>query len=456
MRSARPDDAPAPRRLPALLALAGFLAAVGLAAAGAVGVLRLVPAPEPRSQLMARLEPTPPPASSLEPAAPAPAASSEAAATTPTPPASAAPAERLVAVTARLARNQTLAQALVKMQVPIAEVNAIVGALTGLFPFNRSRPGDQLRVERREGEDAVHRFNLRQGPADEWIVERADDGTLRARKRPVELTTEVARVEVKVESSLWNSLERAGEAPELAVLASDVLAWDVDFYLDVRAGDRLRVVVQKILADGKLLRYGEVLAAEYDGSAAGEKRLFRYTDPAGQTSYFDEAGQSARRGFLKSPLKLARITSGFGSRLHPLLGYQRAHEGVDYGAPVGTPVWAVGDGVVRQAGWNGECGKSVTLRHRNGYETVYCHLSSVSVSAGKGVTQKQIIGTVGATGLATGPHLHYAVKKAGAFVNPLKLQIPREAPVAAEWLEDFRQKVAPLRASLEGLPVAVN
>jgi len=436
MPLARPDDAPSPRRLPAILALGGFLAALGVAAAGAVGLFRLVPPPAPAPKLVAVLRPAPAP--TVAPVAPP------------------APVERFVAVTARVARNQTLAQALLKMQVPMAEVNGIVGALTGLFPFNRSRPGDQLRVERREGEEAVLRFSLRQGPADEWIVERAEDGTLRGQKRPVELTTEVARVEVKIEGSLWNSLERAGEAPELAVLASDVLAWDVDFYLDVRAGDRLRVVVQKTMADGKLLRYGEVLAAEYDGSATGEKRLFRYTDPSGQTSYFDENGQSARRGFLKSPLKLARVTSGFGNRVHPLLGYQRAHEGVDYGAPTGTPVWAVGDGTVRQSGWNGGCGKSVTLRHRNGYETIYCHLSSVAVSAGKGVAQKQIIGYVGGTGLATGPHLHYAVKKNGAFVNPLKLQIPREAPVAPEYLDDFRQKVAPLRASLEGLPVAVN
>ena len=436
MPLARPDDAPSPRRLPAILALGGFLAALGVAAAGAVGLFRLVPPPAPAPKLVAVLRPAPAP--TVAPVAPP------------------APVERFVAVTARVARNQTLAQALLKMQVPMAEVNGIVGALTGLFPFNRSRPGDQLRVERREGEEAVLRFSLRQGPADEWIVERAEDGTLRGQKRPVELTTEVARVEVKIEGSLWNSLERAGEVPELAVLASDVLAWDVDFYLDVRAGDRLRVVVQKTMADGKLLRYGEVLAAEYDGSATGEKRLFRYTDPSGQTSYFDENGQSARRGFLKSPLKLAHVTSGFGNRVHPLLGYQRAHEGVDYGAPTGTPVWAVGDGTVRQSGWNGGCGKSVTLRHRNGYETIYCHLSSVAVSAGKGVAQKQIIGYVGGTGLATGPHLHYAVKKNGAFVNPFKLQIPREAPVAPEYLDDFRQKVAPLRASLEGLPVAVN
>ncbi|HEX9287979.1 MAG TPA: M23 family metallopeptidase, partial [Anaeromyxobacteraceae bacterium] len=140
--------------------------------------------------------------------------------------------------------------------------------------------------------------------------------------------------------------------------------------------------------------------------------------------------------------------------VHPVLGYVKAHQGVDYGAPVGTPVWAVGDGTVAQAGWNGGCGKSVTLRHRNGFDTVYCHLSAVAVHAGSRVMQKQVIGAVGQTGLATGPHLHYAVRRGGGFVNPLSLKVPREAPVAPEHRADFQAKVAPLRSRLDGAPIA--
>jgi murein DD-endopeptidase MepM/ murein hydrolase activator NlpD len=428
----RPDDAPRRRRAPALLAGLGFLAIVALAAAGAAGRLRAGPPPEtPVAE-----------APAIGPATPAPA------------PVPAPPPTRFKAITIRLARNQTLAQALAKLNLGVAEVKAVVTSLTGLFPFHRARPGDQLRLERREDDNSLHRFSYRQSAADEWVVERQPDGSLQGKKREVTLTTEVARVAVKIEGSLWASLERAGEDPELAVLASDVLAWDVDFYQDVRAGDAMRMVVEKVYADGKLLRYGEVLAAEYEGQASGRKRLFRYTDPEGQTSYFDDGGNSARRGFLKSPLKFARITSGFGNRNHPLLGYMKAHEGVDYGAPVGTPVWAVGDGTVKQAGWNGGCGKSVTLRHRNGLETVYCHLSATAVSAGKQVSQKQVIGYTGSTGLSTGPHLHYAVKRGGAFVNPLRLQVPRDAPVPAKWLPDYKEKVAPIRAKLEAEPVA--
>jgi murein DD-endopeptidase MepM/ murein hydrolase activator NlpD len=421
-------DVDVPRRSRTLPILAGLgaTAIVAVAIAGAVGRVRTVP-------VIVANAPATAVAAAPEPPAMAPA-----------------PPERVVAVTSRLVRNQTLAQALFKLELDGAQVRAVVDALRGHFPFNHARPGDQVRVERREGDPEVQRISYRQGPADEWTVERLPDGTLRGSKRPVELATEVARVGVTIESSLYESLQKAGEDPNLAVLAADVLAWDVDFYQDVRAGDRMKMVVEKVIADGKLVRYGEVLAAEYDGAATGRKRLFRYTDPDGQTSYYDDEGQSARRGFLKSPLKYANITSRFGNRVHPILGYQKAHEGIDYGAPTGTPVWAVGDGQVRQSGWNGGCGKSVTLRHRNGYETVYCHLSAVAVSTGKPVSQKQIIGYVGATGMATGPHLHYAVKRGGAFMNPLQLKVPREAPVPEKWMPDYREKISPLRAKLEG------
>jgi murein DD-endopeptidase MepM/ murein hydrolase activator NlpD len=212
----------------------------------------------------------------------------------------------------------------------------------------------------------------------------------------------------------------------------------------------MRMVVEKVYADGKLLRYGDVLAAEYEGAAVGRKRLFRYTTPDGHTSYFDEGGQSARRGFLKSPLKFANITSKFGNRRHPVLGYNRLHRGVDYGAPSGTPVWSVGDGQVRHAGWHGGCGKTVIVRHRNSLETVYCHLSGIAVSTGKPVSQKQVIGWVGSTGMSTGPHLHFEVKRGGSHVNPLQLKLPPEAPIPDKWLADFREKTAPLREGLAG------
>lgn len=428
----RPDDAPRRRRVLPYLAVA--LAAT--AGAGALAWQASSPAaPAPVAPVIAEV------------AAPAPVA-------TPTPPPP--PPERFETATARLGRDQTIGQVLPRLGLSAAEAGAVVAALEPLFPCRKAHPGDQLLVERRAGEKSVHRFTYRQGRADEWIVSRADDGSLQAAKRPVTLTTEVARVAVTVQGSLYETLDRSDEDASLAVLAADVLAWDVDFYRDVRGGDRLKVLVEKVAADGQFLRYGEVLAIEYEGTAAGKKRLFRWTAPDGQTSYFDDEGQSARRGFLKTPLKFARVTSGFGNRRHPMLGYQAAHMGIDYGAPTGTPVWAVGDGVVRQAGWNGGCGKSVTIRHRNGLETLYCHLSSVAVSAGKAISQKQVIGAVGSTGLSTGPHLHYAVLRGGAYMNPAQLKVPRDAPVKAAWLPAYQAAIAPLARRLDGEPVALR
>ncbi|HYG68967.1 MAG TPA: M23 family metallopeptidase [Anaeromyxobacteraceae bacterium] len=432
----RIDDVPRRGRAPAVLAGLCFLTILGVALAGAAGRLRAAEAPVAAAPPPAAADTAVPPGAATMAAAP--------------------PAQRFKTVTIKLQRNQTVSQALMRLNLSADEVKGVIGALRDHFPFRKARPGDQLRLERREGSEEVHRFSYRQGIADEWIVERGPNGTLEGRKRPVELTTEVARVAVTIESSLYDTLEKSGEDPDLAVLASDVLAWDVDFYQDVRAGDAMRIVVEKVFADGKLLRYGEVLAAEYDGAATGRKRLFRYTDPDGHTSYYDDDGNSAQRGFLKSPLKYAHVTSKFGGRRHPVLGYYKQHQGVDYGAPTGTPVWAVGDAQVKVAGWHGACGKTVILRHRNGLESIYCHLSKVAVSSGKPVSQKQVVGYVGTTGRSTGPHLHFAVKKNGSYVNPLSLKVPRAAPIPAKWKADFVEKIAPLRTKLDAEAVALN
>jgi murein DD-endopeptidase MepM/ murein hydrolase activator NlpD len=418
--------------------LALFAASVLIVGVGAwlLGRPGSTQAPAPAPAVVVAVAPPPAPAPAAPPPPPAP--------------------ERFETATLRLGRDQTIGQVLPRLGLSPAEAAAAVAALQPLFPPRKARAGDQLIVERRAGEAALHRFTFRQGRADEWTVTRAADGSLTAARRPVVLTTEVERVAVTVQGSLYESLLRTDEDPGLAVLAADVLAWDVDFYRDVRGGDRLTVLVEKTAADGQFLRYGEILAVQYLGPVAGRKRLFRWTAPDAQVSYFDDQGQSARRGFLKTPLQYAHVTSGYGNRNHPMLGYALAHLGVDYGAPAGTPVWAVGDGVVRQAGWNGGCGNSVTIRHRNGLETLYCHLSSVAVAAGRAVSQKQVIGAVGSTGLSTGPHLHYAVLRGGAYMNPAQLKVPRDAPVRSDWLPGFHEAIAPLQSRLDGEPVAMR
>jgi murein DD-endopeptidase MepM/ murein hydrolase activator NlpD len=362
--------------------------------------------------------------------------------------------ERTRTVTRAVARNQGPAQVLSSLGVPVPESQAILAALQDHLPFTKVRAGDQVRLERAEADGSLRSLSWRRGPGDEILVRPCPSG-LCAERRASVTTREVVRVEVTLRSSVYEALRSAGQDPALAVAAADVLAWDVDFYQDVRPGDALRLVVERVEVDGRFLRYGDVLAAEYEGRVAGRKRLFRYADPEGHVGYYDDAGQSAQRGFLRAPVPFVHVTSRFGRRNHPLLQYVRQHQGVDYGAPEGTPVWAVGDGTVAQAGWSGGCGLSVTLRHRNGFESVYCHLSKVNVSAGAHVAQRQVVGKVGHTGLATGAHLHYAVRRGGSFVNPMALHLPRGEPVKAGWLEDFVARIGPARAQLDARPVAM-
>lgn len=406
------------------LALSAVLVAAAL---GASGLLRFAPPPPAEPQIVA----APPLAVPSAPAQPV----------------AEPPPMRVTSRVVRVEQSGTFGQALQRLGLDGAQAGAVVAALQGEVDFTKVRAGDQVRLERLEGEKALRRLSYRQGPADEWVVDASADGALAARKRPVDITRQVARVEVEIRSSLYEALQQAGEDPTVAVLASDALAWDVDFYQDVRKGDRLRMLVEKVYADGRFLRFGEVRAVDYEGELS-RRRLYLWKDPEGHETYYDDEGGAARRGFLKSPLKYAQVTSRFGGRKHPVLGYTRAHEGVDYGAPVGTPVWAVGDGTVLEAGTRGACGKMVILRHRNGFQSQYCHLSSIAVKAGERVAQKQVIGATGQTGLATGPHLHYAVKKGGGFVNPLALKLPREAPVPEKWMPDFVRDISPLRAQL--------
>jgi len=353
----------------------------------------------------------------------------------------------------RIERNQVLATALRAAGLDGGQTDRVVGALQGVFDFRKSRVGDQLRLVFRDGE--LDHFDYRQGPVDEWQVRR-DGEKYVARKREVEVETQVTRVELEVASSLYDAAVTAKEDPTIAMALADVFAWDIDFYVDVRKGDRVRCLVERVLSKGRLLRYGEVLAAEYRGESVGTKRVFRWQLPDGEWSYFQEDGTSARKAFLKSPLKFAHVTSRFGMRFHPVLEYLKAHQGVDYAAVVGTPVWSVADGTVTVAGNTGAGGNSVCVRHRNGFETCYLHLSSYAagVRSGARVAQKQVIGYSGNTGRTTGPHLHFAMKRNGAFVNPLNQKFPRSEPVPPTLLARFRDAVTPIAASLDAPSLA--
>jgi murein DD-endopeptidase MepM/ murein hydrolase activator NlpD len=355
---------------------------------------------------------------------------------------------------ARVAPRSTLATTLGQMGLSNNDVTAVLDAMRPIFDFRKSRIGDQIRTTSKDGK--LELVEYRSSPLNEWFVER-DGDKLVGKKREIEIEKKVATVDIAIGTSLYDAMIAAGEDPSLAVDVADVLAWDVDFYRDVRRGDRLRVVVEKELSRGKTLRYGTILGARYEGELTGSKRFLRYTPVSGDPSYFDEKGNAAKRAFLKSPLKYVHITSGFGGRKHPLLGYQQQHQGVDFAAAIGTPVWAVADGTVtRVVHGDPGGGNFVFVRHSNGFETGYLHLSQFGegVHIGARVRQKQIIAFSGNTGMSTGPHLHFAMKRNGSYVNPLGQKFPHAEPLPKNELPRFMEQTADIAQMLNAEIVA--
>jgi murein DD-endopeptidase MepM/ murein hydrolase activator NlpD len=256
------------------------------------------------------------------------------------------------------------------------------------------------------------------------------DGTYQAEVLTREYEVRPSVAQGLITSSLYGAVSDAGEDDQLAVDLAEIFAWDVDFNTELRRGDSFRVAVEKLYLDERFVRYGRVLSAELVRGTRVVTAL--WFDSGNGAGYYTPEGTPLRKAFLRSPLKFSRVSSGFShARFHPILKQTRPHLGVDYAAPVGTPVRASGGGVITLAGRSGGYGKTVKIRHPNGYETLYGHLSRINVKRGQRVEQAEIIGTVGMTGLSTGPHLDYRMTKNGTFIDPRKLKSPRAEPILA-------------------------
>ncbi len=260
-----------------------------------------------------------------------------------------------------------------------------------------------------------------------------------------ELTeTRVVMRSGRIVSSLYGATDSAGIPDKIADQLAETFSTNIDFREDLRRGDTFSVVYTVNYRNGEPVATGKLLAAEFV-NAGKPYRAILYRDPFGGESYYTPEGESLKKGFLRSPLEFSRVTSGFSnSRLHPLYGFHRKHTGVDFGAPTGTRVKATGDATVAFAGRRGGYGNLVILRHRNGYETYYAHLSAFAsgIRAGRAVSQGQIIAYVGTTGASTGPHLHYEVRIAGVPYNPLSIKLPGSPPLAAAQRVRFLQQTA--------------
>lgn len=292
---------------------------------------------------------------------------------------------------------------------------------------------------------------------DRRIVVSRTAGGFAARMEETPTVRKTRRLaDVCVEGSPWQSVAEAGEDPTLTVTMAEILAAQVDFYNDLRAGDCFDLAFTVDERPDGSYRFVSMDAVRLQ-TAKKLYEAYRFSGDGERFDYYDGEGQSLKRRFLRSPLKFTRITSGFGSRMHPILRRVRPHHGVDYAAPVGTPVQAAGHGVVRRAGRNGGYGIQVTIRHGDQYVTSYAHLSRIAggIRPGVNVSQGQVIGYVGSTGLSTGPHLDYRFMKDGRYVDPLSTNLPTAVPLDGEELAAFELQRDRLRARLDtGEPVA--
>jgi len=312
--------------------------------------------------------------------------------------------------------------------------------------FKRIKDGDiiefdmngykNLRAMRFDQSDLVNvLLNIQAESIDEVITER------KLEKRLMVASGEIT-------SSLYADAKRAGLSGNIVNQVADVFKYDIDFVDDLRDGDQFQVVYEQSFLEGKPYLQGQIQAATFINR--GEKfSAFRY-NASGRDEYFDGNGRPLKKVLLRIPIEFARLSSSFGMRKHPVLGRMRAHKGVDYAARTGTPIMAAGDGRIELAGWKSGYGKTVIINHGQGRSTLYGHMSTIGkLKRGQFVSQGSIIGRVGSTGLATGPHLHYEFRIGGKQVNPLKVTMPKPEPLRGNALAKFKSATAPAIAMME-------
>jgi murein DD-endopeptidase MepM/ murein hydrolase activator NlpD len=334
-------------------------------------------------------------------------------------------------------KNEPLYLSLLKKGISSQLAYDLISALKGTLDLRKSLPGDCYTLV--STPDSILLFEYQKGLDQKCRVTR-ERGELKAAIEPLEFNCIIKSLQGEIGSSLWESMIDQCHNPELILKFAEVFEWEIDFLTEPQRGDSFRLIFEEYTLDGNFVKYGDILAAEYSSGRQNTQAVL-YQIPGGRKDWYEPSGKSVRKAFLKSPLNYRRISSYFSyARYHPILKIYRPHYGVDYAAPTGTPVVSSADGVVTCAGWRGGLGKSVEIRHANGFVTSYGHLSGIArgIRSGARVKQKDLIGYVGSTGLATGPHLDYRVKVNGRFVNPLKMISPPVEPVKPEYMADFK------------------
>lgn len=327
-----------------------------------------------------------------------------------------------------------------------AEVYQLASATDKTFRLTKIRRGRPYRVVTTDGEFTRFEYEI---DNDQYLsVAKTEDG-FAAERKDIKYDIITERVNGVITSSLYEALTATGEKASLAVRIGDIFGWEIDFIRDIRKNDNFTVVVEKRFRDGKFQGYGDILAARFVNQGNAHEGYY-LKDKDGFTQYYTAEGKNLRRAFLKAPLKFSRISSKYTNRrLHPILKTYRPHNGIDYAAPRGTPVSAIGNGKVIKVARSRGAGKYVKIRHSNGYESAYLHLNRFAkgMRVGKKVKQGQTIAYVGSTGLSTGPHLDFRMRKNGKYINPARATNPRAPKATKAQLVILKEKVKLLNPS---------
>jgi len=350
--------------------------------------------------------------------------------------------------------GETLERAVQRAGVTAEEARQAVSALGRAMDTINIKAGldfDAAVAQPRGGDRPARLIglSLRTGPATAVTLSRTFDGALRLRALEEKVTDETKVADGEIQGSLYESAQRLGATPAITAQVAKLFAHKLDFQRDIQPGDDFRLVFdRKVTESGRTIETGDLEYAELHGV-----KFFRFERDGGEAEYFDEDGKNIRGFLLRTPVDGARLTSGFGKRRHPILGYARAHQGVDFGAGHGTPILAAGDGVVVKASRWGGYGNWLQIRHSGGWETGYAHVSRYAkgLRPGMKVRQGQVVAYVGSTGMSTGPHLHYEVWQRGRRVNPVGAKVPQGTVLAGAELARFKaEKVRLERLLAEG------
>ncbi len=353
-------------------------------------------------------------------------------------------------------RGETMQEAVERTGIAPDEARNVVNLMGEAFDIAHIRAGlaFQAAVQTprdRRGDVRLVSLTLPASAAKTITISRTFDGALQMKQQEEQIREEQMVASGEIRGSLYEAAVKAGATPQLTHQVVQLFAHKLDFTRDIQPGDKFSLVFdRKVTESGKIVETGDLLYAELDANGK-TTRFYRFERKDGGTDYFDETGKNIKGFLLRTPVDGARITSRFGMRKHPVLGYTRAHQGIDFGAGTGTPILAAGDGVVAEAGRKGGYGNWLRIHHSGGWDTGYGHISRYAkgIHRGSRVKQGQVVAYVGATGLATGPHLHYEVWKNGARVNPLSAKVPQGTILAGRELAAFKAQKARIDATLE-------